>query len=79
MSSSLPDDCGVIEKAKKIKVSQSTISQMEKKSHDYEKRIHDLTKELKGAGFKEDLSHDKIVADAEAMMEKEVMITLFFP
>jgi len=69
--SNLPDDSGVAEKAKMIKSSQSTISQMEKKGRDYEKRIHDLTKDLKRARFKEELTHDRIVADAEAMAEKE--------
>ena len=33
-------------------------------------------KELKRAGFKDNISHDKIVADAEAMTEKEVIIIL---
>lgn len=70
-SASLPMDTDFAEKSKSLKSNQLIISKMEEKQPDYKKQIAELSKELIRSGFKEHFSHDKIVADAQAMTEKE--------
>jgi len=70
-SASLPMDVDFAEKSKSLKSNQHTISKMEEKQLDYKNQIAELSKELKRSGFKEHFSHDKIVADAQAVAEKE--------
>jgi len=70
-SASLPMDEDFAEKSKSLKSNQLTISTMEQKQLEYQNQITKLSKELKRSGFKEHFTHDKIVADAQAMTEKE--------
>ena len=60
------------EKAKSYKAFQNDISDLEKKGFEYEGTVSKLTKELKHAGFDDKLTHEKIVADAEALAGKKV-------
>jgi len=61
----------VKEKAKSYKAFQNDISDLEKKGFEYEGTVSKLTKELKHAGFDDKLTHEKIVADAEALAGKK--------
>jgi len=67
--SSLPVD--VVAKAKQLKSSQSVISSMGKKGKDYLHQIRDSKAILDRAGFTEDIAHENILADVDAMREKQ--------
>lgn len=70
-SRELIDPAVVTEKAG-YKRLQTEISNLEKKSCEYDDRVAKMTKELKHAGFHDKLTHEKITADAEALTAKQV-------
>lgn len=72
-SRELIDPAVVTEKAG-YKRLQTEISNLEKKSCEYDDRVAKMTKELKHAGFHDKLTHEKITADAEALTAKQAEV-----
>jgi len=67
----LIDPAVVTDKAKGYKALQNDIIMLEKKGSEYESRIMKMTKELKHAGLNDKLTHERIIADADALALKQ--------
>ena len=72
----LIDPAVVTDKAKGYKALQNDIIMLEKKGSEYESRIMKMTKELKHAGLNDKLTHERIIADADALALKQVLYKL---